>query len=139
MSIPYLSTEWVAAADELLRAVTIEPPLPPPGFTLETVIADAAPDGPQGYVIEFDGPAMSARPPRPGEHTTLRLSQRYDVACGIARGELSAQAAFLAADIQVGGDVAVLIGNAGLIAQLGDVLAPLRERTAFDPVPIDAR
>ena len=35
--------------------------------------------------------------------------------------------------IQVGGDVATLIANAGLIAQVGDALRPLRSDTTFVP------
>lgn len=130
MSVPYLSAEWIEAADELLRATPIDPPVDGPAFSIETLVTEA-PGGTRRYVIEFDGSTMHARAPRDDERATVRLTQRFEVATAVARGELSAQAAFLAADIQVGGDVATLIGNASLIALVGDALAPLRRDTSF--------
>jgi hypothetical protein len=130
MSLTYLSDEWVEAADALLRSVTIEPPVEGAGFTLETCVT--GPDGERRYVLEFTGTGVTARPTVPGERPTVRLSQRSEVAAAVAAGATSAQAAFLAGDIQVGGDVSMLIANAGLVAQVGDVLADLRALTAFD-------
>lgn len=132
MSIPYLSAAWIDAADALLRTVVVDPPVAGPAFTVETVVTDA-PDGVVGYVLEFDGSAVRARPTDSGERSTVRLTQSYTLAAGVAAGEVGAQAAFLAADIQVGGDVATLIANAGLIAQVGDALRPLRSDTTFVP------
>jgi len=149
MSVTYLSTEWVEAADALLSAVTIEPPIEGPPFSIETIVTGpsvgartaagagtaagtgAQPEPEQRYVVEFSGSSMSARRPRAGEVATVRFTQTYAVAVAVARGIASAQAAFLAADIQVGGDISTLINHAGLVAQLGDVLAPLRIDTVF--------
>lgn len=130
MSIPYLSPAWIDAADALLRHVVVDPPVVGPAFTIETVVSDG-PDDATGYVIEFDGPTVRARSTDADERSTVRLTQQYAVAAAVATGELGAQAAFLAADIQVGGDVATLINNAGLIAQVGDALRPLRSDTSF--------
>ncbi len=131
MSIPYLSAAWIDAADALLRTVVVDPPVVGPAFTVETVVTDA-PDGVVGYVLEFDGSVVRARAGS-GEPCTVRLTQSYTLAARVAAGEVGAQAAFLAADIQVGGDVATLIANAGLIAQVGDALRPLRSDTTFVP------
>jgi len=131
MSVVYLSSDWIDAADSLLRSTVIDPPMAGDAFTVETCVVGAT-DGDRRYVIEFDGATVRARRARPGEHATVRLTQDYATAVAVARGELSAQAAFLAADIQVGGDVSTLIANAGLIAQVGDALAPLRADTRFD-------
>jgi hypothetical protein len=130
MSVAYLSAEWIEAADALLRATPIVPPIDGPGFTIETLVI-GSPTGDRGYVIEFAASEMRARPSVSGEEATVRLTQRYDIAAAVAQGTMSAQAAFLAADIQVGGDVATLIGHANLVAQVGDALAPLRDRTSF--------
>lgn len=133
MPVPYLSDSWIDAADRLLREVTVDPPIPSPGFSIETVVT-GGPDGDRRYTIDVDGESLRARPSVSGQSATVRLTQRYETAVAIARGELSAQAAFLAADIQLGGDVATLISNAGLVAQVGDALAPLRATTEFgDP------
>lgn len=130
MSLPYLSLAWIEEADRLLRAVPLDPPVPEPGFSVETVVT-GGPNGDDGYVVEFRGATMTARHAPPGGGATVRLTQDRAVAVAVARGERSAQQAFLAADIQVGGDVATLIAHAGLVAKIGDVLAPLRERTTF--------
>jgi hypothetical protein len=129
MSVPYLSDEWVDAADELLRSSTLDPPVDE-GFTIETVVT--LPHGPaRRYVLAFEGSTIRARRPGDDEHATVRFTQPYGVATAIARGDLSAQAAFLDARIQVGGDITTLIGNARLLGLVGDVLAPLRADTDF--------
>ncbi|MFN8050432.1 MAG: hypothetical protein U0Q22_03260 [Acidimicrobiales bacterium] len=132
MSVPYLSDEWVSAADDLLRGCVIDPPIEGEPFSVETVVVGDGYDGAaQGYVVEFAGATASARRRRDGEATTVRFTQDLATATAVATGTVSAQAAFLAADIQVGGDIAVLIANAGLVAQIGDLLGPLRARTTF--------
>ena len=141
MSVTYLSTEWVEAADALLAAITVEPPIEGPPFSIETIVTGPSVDAGVGtddqhepeqrYIVEFSGSSMSARRPHPGEVATVRFTQTYEVAVAVAKGITSAQAAFLAADIQVGGDISTLINHAGLVAKLGDVLAPLRIDTVF--------
>lgn len=130
-SLDYLSDEWVGAADDLLRSVVLDPPLDGPPISIETIVTEA-PAGPTGYVVELRGSGATARRRGPDEATTLRLTQRYATAAAVARGDLSAQAAFLSGEIGLGGDVGVLISHAGLVAGMGDVLAPLRARTRFE-------
>lgn len=133
MSVQYLSDAWIEAADALLRGAPVDPALGATAFTIETIVPDA-PGGEVRYVVEF-GPTIRARRSAPDESATVRLIQRYAVAAEVAAGTRSAQTAFLAADIQLGGDVSVLIGHAGLVATVGDVLAPLRADTVFAPDP----
>lgn len=135
MSVAYLSDAWINAADDLLRAVRIDPPVAEDGFSIQVVVTDG-PSGERSYIVTFAGDHMTAHRPAENEQATLRLTQRYETAVAIARGTLSAQAAFLDADIQLGGDVGTIIANAGLITQLGDALAPLRATTEFADHPV---
>lgn len=132
MSVTYLSDEWIDAADALLRKVSIEPPLVGPGFSIETVVTDG-PHGDRRYTVEVEGATLRAHVAGAAHDSVVRLTQQHRTAVAIARGESSAQAAFLAADIQLGGDVSILIAHAGLVAQIGDALAPLRRTTDFGP------
>lgn len=130
MGIEYLSPGWIDAADDLLGAA--DPDGLPTGAPLiiETVVT-GAPGGDRRYAVELGAAGMSARASAAGDPFTVRLTQPYEVAAAVAQGRLSAQAAFLDARIQLGGDVTTLIGNADLVARIGDVLAPLRADTTY--------
>jgi len=131
MSVPYLSDEWLAEADGLLRAVDVPDEVRSVRFAIETVVL-GGPDGDRSYVISFgpDGAALSVGSDGDAG-ADVRLTQSWATAVAVAQGGRSAQAAFLAADIQVGGNTATLIAHAGLVAAVGDALGPLRDRTAF--------
>jgi hypothetical protein len=55
----------------------------------------------------------------------------YETAAAINRGLESAQAAFMRGRLQIGGDIAVLLGNAGALAELDDVFAGVRATTTY--------
>lgn len=130
MLITYLSNEWLTEAATLLAEVTIEPPIEGPALALETVVTT---DGdPIRFVYVFDGAGVSlvrSVDDVPAGASVVRLTQPRDVAAAVAVGDRSAQDAFLATDIQLGGDVTRLIQLSGLLAQVGDALAPLRDKT----------
>lgn len=130
MVVEYLSPEWIEAADELLASAPTDGLPDGEPLVVETVVTDA-PGGERRYVVELGASGMSARRSDGTGPFTVRLTQSYEVAAEVAQGRLSAQAAFLDARIQLGGDVTTLIGNADLVARIGDVLAPLRSRTSY--------
>ncbi len=121
--IVYLSDEWIAAADDAVAG-------------LEPVEADAV----VGFVVESDdetvayemvlGPTrVSVRSGVATAGVTLTLDRA--LAAAIARGETSAQRAFLDGRLVVGGDIRVLLGQAKAVASVDDRLGPLRARTRF--------
>ena len=88
------------------------------------------PGGKRRYGVVFADGTVTLDP---GAHKDAATSFTldYDVAVQIARGELSAQAAFMQGSLKLGGDVMVLVRQHALIEGLDDVLADLRSRTEY--------
>ena len=87
-----------------------------------------------------DDPAPGARPGTSGSTTapcrlvagraddaTVTFHCDRATALDVHQGRTSAQAAFMAGHLRVGGDVGALLAHQELLAGLTDVLAPLRE------------
>ncbi|HPB45112.1 MAG TPA: hypothetical protein PLP95_04590 [Microthrixaceae bacterium] len=142
MALQYLSDDWLDEAAALLARIVIEPPIDGPALALDTIVTGSdsgdGSDDSAGDTVRFrylfDGASVTLIREIPGEDadiSVVRITQSRRVAIDIARGERSAQEAFLATDIQLGGDVTRLIQLAGLLDQVGDALAPLRATTEF--------
>jgi len=126
----YLSPEWFVAADEAVRAdaslaeasrgahLVLEQTVDPaPGDEAATVVwtvrfAD-------GLVSVSEGGAHDA-------DVTFHLDRA--TAEAVQQGATSAQAAFMAGQLRVGGDIGALLAHQELMVGLTDVLGPLRER-----------
>lgn len=123
----FLSPEWVAAlhdiasADQNLAEATVDVDL-----VVEQHIGEG--DDEVVYHLVFDHGSTSVIA---GAATdpTVRFRQSRETALAIARGELSAQRAFMSGSLQVGGDVQRLVENSQVLAALGDTFARLREET----------
>ncbi len=128
----YLSDEWLAAARQALEAATFDPPIDAP-LAVSQVVSEG-PHGVVAYTITIDGATATLRRDGQGTdpHTAdLRFSQTYATAAAIARGDESAQWAFMHGRLQVGGDIGRMIAAIAVIETLGDALAELRERTTY--------
>ncbi len=126
----YLSPEWL---DELDRACRDDRGGPrATGGTALVVQQHVAggPDGDVAYHVTGDGPSVSVRAGVASE-PTVTLTQDYATAAAVARGELSAQGAFMSGRIRVRGDLPRLVEVHGAIAGIGDVARSLRDRTEF--------
>lgn len=126
----YLSDEWMDAAaealasDEALAAATAESDL------MIQYDVTKAPTGKRSYAIRLDhGTASLEAGPHPDAPVTFALE--YDLAARIARGETSAQAAFMQGALKLGGDVMVLIREQASLGALDDALGELRARTTY--------
>lgn len=125
----YLSDEWLARARQRLESLTVEPPVEPPLTISQTVL-----DGPSGavrYSFTIDGGRVELRDTATDDDGAVRITQSYETAAAIARGELNAQWAFMHGQLRVGGDIARMIEVAGALESLGDALAELRADTTF--------
>lgn len=126
----YLSDEWLELAssalaeDEALRTAAADLDL-----TIQYEVT-GAPGGKRAYAIRFDHGVAGIEP---GAHADAPVSFTldYDTAASIAKGELSAQAAFMQGRLKLGGDVGVLIRQHAAFDGLGDALGPLRATTEF--------
>ncbi len=122
----FLSDAWVAALDETARAAS-----PPPDLRVvvqEVVVGD---DGAEvAYAIRIADGCASVVPGRAAD-ADITLTQDRTTAARIARGDLSAQVAFMAGHLRVGGDLRAVMDRARAIATLGDVFAAARNGTAW--------
>lgn len=128
--VTYLSDEWMEragsalAADQALAGATADLDL-----TLAYEVA-GGPGGKRCYALRFDHGTVALEPgPHPDAPVSFSLD--YDTAVAVARGDLSAQAAFMQGRLKLGGDVTVLIRDGGALDGVHDALGPLRDDTEF--------
>jgi hypothetical protein len=130
----YLSDEWLAEVERALRHAggrDGDRRDEDPGS--ELVVAHRVTGGPGGdrsYHVAVGRSGARVAPGAPdGRHVTF--TQDYETAAAIARGTLSAQAAFMAGRLRVGGDLSVLVEHHRALADLDDVLAGVRATTTY--------
>lgn len=123
--LPYLSDAWLTQADDALADLTpIEEPL---AVGIEVV---GGPRGDRAYrlLLGPDRVGVSAEP----EPAGVRMALSWEYAVAIAQGRSSAQRAFLDGQLQLGGDISLLLGHQDALAAIDDRLAELRQTTDFD-------
>jgi hypothetical protein len=121
----YLSPAWFEAADRALRAdaglVTAGKGI---HLVLQQTVEDPAP-GITWHIRIDDGEVGLTMGPADDATVTFRCDRA--TAVDVHLGHTSAQAAFMAGNLRVGGDVGALLARQELLVGLTDVLAPLRE------------
>lgn len=90
----------------------------------------AAPGGKRTYALRFDAGGVALELGSQSD-ASASFSLDYETAAAIARGELSAQAAFMQGRLKLGGDVTVLLRQHALLDGIDDALAELRARTEY--------
>lgn len=125
--VQYLSDEWMEEAGAALARSTVGTGEEPVVIQYEVT---AAPGGKRTYSLTFEDDHITLEAGSRADASTS-FSLDYDVAAAIARGELSAQAAFMQGRLKLGGDVMVLVHQHALLDGLDDALAGLRDRTEY--------
>jgi hypothetical protein len=124
----YLSDEWLADVERALRqhaSVTAAA-----GDLVVTHRVSGGPAGDRTFHIELRGPRTRvAAGEADAAHVTF--TQDYSTAAAIARGELSAQAAFMAGRLRVGGDLTALVDHHRPLLGIDDALATVRASTTY--------
>jgi putative sterol carrier protein len=128
--VRYLSDEWMERAsaafaeDSRLSEATADADL------LIQYEVTGGPEGKRQYGLRIAGGSVTIEQ---GAHPDAPVSfaLTYSTAAAIARGELSAQAAFMQGDLKLGGDVTVLVRQHALIGALEDALGGLRAETEY--------
>lgn len=135
----YLSDEWFADAAALLDGAdgataageSAAGATGPGGDAL--VVEQHVDDAPGGPTVWHVVVAEDRRSIHAGPHAapTVTFHQDYATAAAVARGELSAQEAFMTGRITLSGKVGALMAATPALAALGDALAPLRDSTSY--------
>jgi hypothetical protein len=125
--VRFLSAEWLTALDESARELQV-----PDGVDLVVEQVVTRPGGEETvYHLVFGGGSVRVRT-GPAEAASVAVQQSYETAVALARGELNAQQAMARGELRVSGDVALLSRHGRALGRLPDLLAELRNRTAFD-------
>lgn len=128
--VSFASPEWIAALDLAARADDSLGAAVGEAVALTQVVVDATGEPIAAWTLRLgpDGASVSA-----GRADDAQVVLRGDAATvgAIARGELSAQEAFLAGRLRLGGDVEALLTHAPALAALGDVFATVRADTEW--------
>lgn len=118
----YLSDGWLTAANRLLAGLS------PVGAPVSiAVVVTGGPDGERRYRLVL-GPDLVGIDGRLDD-AQVRMTLAWSDAVAIAKGQSSAQRAFLAGRLRLGGDSSVLLGHQEALAAVDDLLAPLRAET----------
>ena len=116
MAVKFLSDDWAQALKtELNRSDTFRQAAAGQKATIQQVITGA--DGETQYWITIDdGTIDLGTGDIEGEDATI--TQSYDTAAALAKGELSPVTAFMTGKLKIGGNMGMILGLQGALAQL---------------------
>ena len=122
----FLSDAWIADLDAAGRASQVADEL---RVVVQQVVVDE--DGTEvAYVVRVAEGTVRVEAGRAPD-ADVTFTQPRGVAAAIAQGALSAQAAFLAGDLRVGGDLAAVLEGSRALGALADVFEPARAATTW--------
>lgn len=126
----YLSPEWLDAAGAALAVDDgLAAALAGVTLTVEQAV-DGTPDGTVRWHVAIEDGKVGLTP-GPAARPDVRFTTTYPVAAAIARGETSAQRAFIGGGLRVGGDLSQLIAHQQALAAVDDALAAVRAATTY--------
>lgn len=123
MPIKFLSDEWAQALKtELNQSEAFRQAATGQKATIQQVITSA--DGETHYWITIaDGQIDLGVGDVPSEDATI--TQSYDAAAALARGELSPVTAFMTGKLKIAGNMGLILGLQGALAQLPAAMAKI--------------
>jgi putative sterol carrier protein len=126
----YLSDEWLAeieqaaqSSDDLRRAAAAGP------LTVQQVVT-GGPDGEVTFYVELASDGVTVARGR-SDDADVTFTQDHGTAAAIGRGELSAQAAFMAGRLRVGGNLTLLMERQRDLGGIDDLFDAVRARTDY--------
>jgi hypothetical protein len=129
----FLSDEWIAEMDAAASsAPSLVGVLPDDANITELVIEHVVDDDGDErayHLVLGTGPARARQ--GHADTPTITFRQGRATAAAIASGASSAQAAFMAGDLRLGGRVDLLLTHHGALTELDDVFADVRARTEW--------
>jgi len=128
----YLSDEWIAALDQ--AAGTLGDDGDDDSGAAPVVIQHVVVDGPEGvrrYHLVVTGTRVAVREGQ-AEHPTLTFTEDYATAVAVSDSRISAQAAFMAGRLRVGGDLDALATVTPVLTKFGAAIRSVRDDTEYD-------
>jgi hypothetical protein len=130
----YLSPEWFEAAQAAIDAASgpsesIGESLPDSAMVVEHVVTGTG-EGDVTYHLRLEDGGVRLERGAAGDAIVV-FTESYDTAAAIARGDLSAQTAFMAGRIRVRGDLSRLMEQSEAFRDIEGVLAGLRSETTY--------
>ena len=122
--VRFLSDEWLAEAAALTLAGGHDDVV----CVVEQVVRDCDRDVRYQLRVFADGVCLE---PHPAGAADVEIVEDYDVAVAISRGELDPGGALASGRITIRGNARQLASVADALAGIGDLLAPLRDRTEY--------
>ena len=126
----FTSPEWIA---ELDQAIAADPAIQRASKGVSLVVQQLVTGGPEGdvtwHVVVDDGSARVV--PGDADDPDVTFRQSYATAAAIARGDMSAQTAFMIGELRVGGDVGLLMKHQATFEEVEDVFEAVRAGTEF--------
>jgi hypothetical protein len=122
--VRFLSDEWLAEAAALTAGAGRDDVV----CVVEQVVRCSDRDVRYQLRVSADAVCLD---PHPVGTADLEIVEDYDVAVAISRGELDPGGALASGCITIRGDARRLAAVADALAGVGDVLAPLRDRTEY--------
>ncbi len=126
MAVKFLTSEWAQALEDTVNGHDgFKKAIATVDMALQFVVNDVPHhDGPYEYHIVLDhGDAKIAEGTYEGAHATI--TNGYETAMGISKGEVNTQMAFMTGKLQVQGDMAKLMMNQAALNQFSQAAAGL--------------
>jgi putative sterol carrier protein len=130
MAVKYLSEDWAKMAQEALNSnESFKSAISSIQLIVQQNVT-GAPEGDTSYFLKLDG-GQAQMGIGETEGPDVTITQDYDTAVAISKGELNAQNAFMTGKLKVAGNMAKLMQNQGAFAGLESALKPLQEQTEY--------
>lgn len=123
--VQFLTKDWLSALTETLNGHDgFKKAIETVDLTLQFEITDA-PDGTEGryYIAVGDGEAEAAAGDADAPDATI--SNNYETATAVSKGELNTQMAFMTGKLKVSGNMAKLMMNQAMLTQFADAASDL--------------
>ncbi len=125
----YLSAEWLDDLNGAAAQRSDPAPAGPARLSLQQVVT-GGPDGEVRFWIRLDGGRVTAGL---GEATSpdAVISQSYDTAVGVVRGDVRVQTALMSGEIRLAGNIATIVDHQEALRGLDATFSDLRGRTSY--------
>jgi len=122
----YLSKEW---ADEVIQTLNaddaVKGAIQGVELCIQQVVTDVPDEGEAKYWTKFSGGEVSGGLGEAADDD-VTISQNYETAVAMAKGDLNAQAAFMQGKLKVTGNMGKLLQHQGAMGALGPALAKVK-------------